>query len=81
MLEPPDFWFFLIASFFLLICLDLATPSTAGAYSSYPNISKGKRFPSVDCDMLLIAVLPKQNSFFWYTHNTLFTSSHVESLM
>ena len=61
--------------------MDLAAPSTAGAYSSYPNISEGKRFSSVDGDMLLIVVLPKQNSFVWYTHNTLFTPSHVESLM
>ena len=78
MLKPPDFWFFLIASFF-----NLLGSCCAFYYWRLFLISKyfkGKRFPLVDCDMLLIVVLPKQNSFFWYTHNMLFTSSHVESL-
>ena len=71
MLKPPDFWIFLFTSF--LICLDLAAAFYCWSLFLISKYFEGKRFPSFDCDMLLIIVLPKQNSFFHCTHNTLFT--------
>ena len=77
MLKPPDFWFFLIASFFFfLICLDLAAPSIAGAYSSYPYISKVKDFHQliVICFLLLSC----QNKILSFgTHIILYLLPHM----
>ena len=61
---------------FFLICLDLATPSTAGAYSSYPNISKVIDFHQLI--LICFLLLSYQNKILSFgTHIILYLLPHM----